>query len=386
MKIVVTIAALLVSSGGSLALANQACPPVSVNASTNIWKNYVLNPNPFYRDHVLAAAEVIKDPTLKKQALKIADMGTFFWLDDNMALSKLRAVTDDVPCQNIVGIVLQGLTSGNCTLPSFRPVEFDTYQKAYVDPLASILRAKPTTVFAIIVEPDTLPAIIMNSTLSSCSGLASTYYRKNVAYALMALNLPNVVMYLDAGHGGTLGWELNLKPAAAELAAVYTAAGSPSQVRGIAVNIGGWNSWDASPGEFATTYESPRNYAQNERDFVKRLGNLLSKTGTPNHAIADTSRNGVYGLRREWTDWCNVNGAGFGRRPTADGTGLELADALVWAKGGGISDGTSNPASANYNPYCGKQDSFKPSPEKGEWNQAYFEMLLENAHPPIAVD
>jgi hypothetical protein len=30
----------------------------------------------------------------------------------------------------------------------------------------------------------------------------------------------------------------------------------------------------------------------------------------PNHAIVDTGRNGVTGLRKEWGDWCNVNGAG----------------------------------------------------------------------------
>jgi len=50
-------------------------------------------------------------------------------------------------------------------------------------------------------------------------------------------------MYIDAGHGGTVGWDANLKPAAAELSAVYKEAESPSQVRGIAVNTAGWNSW-----------------------------------------------------------------------------------------------------------------------------------------------
>ncbi|KAK0738896.1 1, 4-beta cellobiohydrolase, partial [Schizothecium vesticola] len=65
--------------------------------------------------------------------------------------------------------------------------------------------------------------------------------------------------------------------------------------------------------------------------------------------------------------------------PTSEGTGLELADAFIWAKGGGISDGTSEASSRNYNSFCGKATAFKPSPEEGEWNQAYFEMLLKNA-------
>ncbi|KAF2810958.1 glycoside hydrolase family 6 protein, partial [Mytilinidion resinicola] len=78
-------------------------------------------------------------------------------------------------------------------------------------------------------------------------------------------------------------------------------------------------------------------------------------------AIVDTGRNGVTGLRLEWNDWCNVNGAGFGP--------------------GGESDGTSDSSATRYDSSCGKADSFKPSPEAGAWNQAYFEMLLRNAVP-----
>ena len=94
----------------------------------------------------------------------------------------------------------------------------------------------------------------------------------------------------------------------------------------------------------------------------------------------------MLGLRHEWTGWCNVNGAGFGTLPSAEGTGLELADAFVWAKGGGVSDGTSDPASPNYDVACGGEDAFKPSPEDGEWNQLYFEALLREARPEIKVD
>jgi cellulase/cellobiase CelA1 len=50
-------------------------------------------------------------------------------------------------------------------------------------------------------------------------------------------------MYVDAGHGGWLGWDANLKPGAEELAKVYKNAGSPKQVRGFATNIAGWNAW-----------------------------------------------------------------------------------------------------------------------------------------------
>lgn len=116
---------------------------------------------------------------------------------------------------------------------------------------------------------------------------------------------------------------------------------------------------------------------------MRLFGELLGQAGVPNHAIMDTSRNGVIGLREDWTEWCNINGAGFGTLPTSEGTGLDLADAFIWAKGGGISDGTSDPSSQNYNSFCGRASAFKPSPEEGEWNQAYFEMLLKNANPVV---
>ena len=95
------------------------------------------------------------------------------------------------------------------------------------------------------------------------------------------------------------------------------------------------------------------------------------------------SRSGVIGLRYHWINWCNVNGAGFGRRPSAEGLGIDpdLADAIVWTKTGGVSDGTSDAMSPNYNVFCGSADAYKPSPEKGEWNQAYFETLVREARP-----
>jgi cellulose 1,4-beta-cellobiosidase len=137
-----------------------------------------------------------------------------------------------------------------------------------------------------------------------------------------------------------------------------------------------------SPGEFSTKSDAKYNQCQNEKTYVSTFGNSLRSAGMPNHAIVDTGRNAVQGLREEWGNWCNINGAGFGQRFTTN-TGLELADAFVWVKPGGESDGTSDPSAARYDSFCGKTESFKPSPEAGQWNQAYFEMLLKNAKPPF---
>lgn len=188
------------------------------------------------------------------------------------------------------------------------------------------------------------------------------------------------------------------EPGAQELASAYKNAGSPSSVHGIATNVAGWNAWSKNPGEFENTSDGQYDKCQDEQRYVTIFGAALQSAGMPNHAIVDTGRNAVQGLRLEWGDWCNVNGAGFGVRPTAS-TGTALADAFVWVKPGGESDGTSDTSATRYDSFCGKSDgkplesvcyggfakflpiAYKPAPEAGQWNQAYFEMLLKNAVP-----
>ena len=104
-----------------------------------------------------------------------------------------------------------------------------------------MIKEHPNQAIALITEPDSLPNLVTNIDETACQQSAAGY-RDGVAYALKELNLPNVVQYIDAGHGGWLGWNDNLKPGAEELAKAYKAAGSPSQFRGISTNIAGWNS------------------------------------------------------------------------------------------------------------------------------------------------
>ncbi|KAK2596043.1 hypothetical protein N8I77_013551 [Diaporthe amygdali] len=366
--------------------AAEACASaVSLDASTNVWESHTLHANNFYRAEIEAAAANMTSP-LKEQASKVADVGSFVWVDTIANIERLEPAIADVPCENILGVVIYDLPGRDCAAKASNGElavgELSRYKTEYIDPIAAILKANPNTAFALVIEPDSLPNLVTNIDLTTCQDSAAGY-RDGVAYALSTLNLPNVVMYLDAGHGGWLGWNDNLKPGAEELASAYKAAGSPSQFRGIATNVAGWNSWDAEPGEFASDPDGQYNAAQNEEKYVSLFGAALATAGMPNHAIVDTGRNGVQGLRDEWGDWCNVDGAGFGLRPSAD-TGSDLADAFVWVKPGGESDGTSDSSAVRYDSFCGKADAYKPSPEAGTWNQAYFEMLLQNANPSFA--
>lgn len=61
--------------------SSGACAaPVELDASTNVFSEYTLHANTFYRSEVEAAAEAITDAALKASALKVADVGSFLWL------------------------------------------------------------------------------------------------------------------------------------------------------------------------------------------------------------------------------------------------------------------------------------------------------------------
>ena len=75
--------------------------------------------------------------------------------------------------------------------------------------IVAIFKKYPNTAIALVIEPDSLPNLVTNSDLQTCKDSASGY-RDGVAYALKQLNLPNIAMYIDAGHGGWLGWNDNL--------------------------------------------------------------------------------------------------------------------------------------------------------------------------------
>lgn len=60
----------------------------------------------------------------------------------------------------------------------------------------------------LIIEPDSLPNLATNLGTPACGDSATqNAYKKGVAYAINKFKTLNVTMYLDAAHGGWLGWE-----------------------------------------------------------------------------------------------------------------------------------------------------------------------------------
>jgi len=364
--------------------ARAACAAaVTLAPGSNPFTGRTLHANSFYASEVATAVEAITDASLKTKAAAVGKVGSFLWLDTLARAPLAKTILDETACTEIAGLVIYDLPGRDCAAKASNgelPVgSVSRYKTEYIDPIVAMIKASPNVAVALVIEPDSLPNLVTNANLTTCQNSASGY-KEGVAYALKSLNLPNVAMYIDAGHGGWLGWNDNLQPGADGISSVWKTAGSPKQVFGIATNVAGWNAFSQTPGEFAGAPDGKYNKCQDEKTFVETFCPYITKGGMPCHAIVDTARNGVTGLRKEWGDWCNVNGAGFGARPTTT-TGSTLVDSFVWVKPGGESDGTSDTSATRYDSFCGHDDAFKPAPEAGTWNQAYFEMLLKNAVP-----
>ncbi|KAK5682809.1 hypothetical protein LTR17_027375, partial [Elasticomyces elasticus] len=314
---------------------------------------------------------------LKAAASQVAKTPSFYWLDTHSKVPVMNSMLDEIETKNkagasppIIGIfVVYDLPDRDCAAYSsngeysYASGGAANYQ-SYIDDIAATLTNHSSTNVVLVVD------------VAKCANAADNY-KASFKYSLSHLNLPNVAMYLDAGHAGWLGWSANIGPAATLFGQIYKSAGSPKAVRGLATNVANYNGWDVASAPSYTQGNS--NY--DEKLYVDALAPLLVQAGFPAHFITDTGRNGVQPTSQlAWGDWCNLKGTGFGVRPTTS-TGDANEDAFVWVKPGAESDGTSESTATRYDSHCGLADALQPAPEAGTWFQAYFQQLLTNANP-----
>ncbi|KAK0609506.1 1, 4-beta cellobiohydrolase [Bombardia bombarda] len=348
--------------------------------------------NSYYASEVSNIAVPSLTGAMATKAAAVARVPSFQWLDTAATVKTLMANTlADIRAANKAGanppnaalFVVYDLPDRDCAAAASNG-EYSIANggvanyKAYIDSIRAQIIAYSEIRFLLIIEPDSLANLVTNTNVAKCSNAAAAY-RECTKYALQQLNLPNVAMYLDAGHAGWLGWPANIQPAADLFANVYKDAGSPAAVRGLATNVANYNAWNATS---APSYTTPNpNY--DESHYVAAFGPLLTAAGFPAHFVTDTGRSGKQPTgQTEWGHWCNAIGTGFGTRPTSN-TGVAALDAFVWIKPGGECDGTSNSAATRYDSHCGLADALQPAPEAGQWFQAYFVQLLTNANPPF---
>ncbi|KAG8929128.1 hypothetical protein FRC03_001568 [Tulasnella sp. 419] len=370
------------TTGPTTTVSQGACPTGNPYTGYDVWLS------PYYADEVVAAADQITDATLKAKALKVKDIPTFTWFDIMAKVPTLDSYLADARAQQqasgkklIVQIVIYDLPDRDCHAKASNGELLisqggEALYRQYIDDIAAIIAKYPDVRVVAVMEPDSLANLVTNMSDPRCAN-AATVYKSSTIYALKKLNFCNIWIYLDAGHAGWLGWPANLTPAAQLFTDIYKQS-LPNRVRGLATNVANYNALSASSPDPVT---SP-NPNTDELKYINALGPVLQSNGFPAYFIVDQGRSGVQNIRDEWGNWCNIEGAGFGTRPTTN-TGSSWIDAIVWIKPPGECDGTSNTSAVRYDSTCGLPDAKKPAPEAGQWFQAYFVDLVKFANPAL---
>ncbi|KAK5651678.1 hypothetical protein OQA88_11744 [Cercophora sp. LCS_1] len=343
-------------------------------------KEYFVNPEWTGKlDQTYNALKSQGKKALADRVRKVQKISTFVWVSRLSELSRIddtikkaRDVQRKTGKKQIIGLVLYNLPDRDCSAGEsageFKSEEdgLKLYKDTFVKPYAAKVAAAKDLEFAIVLEPDSLGNLVTNMNIEFCAG-AAEIYRDGIAYAISQLQLPNVNLYIDAAHGGWLGWDGNLPLAAKEFAEVVKRAGAikkGSKVRGFATNVSNYNPYNATG--VRENYTEWSN-SWDESHYAASLAPFLEEEGLPAHFIVDQGRVHLPGARKEWGEWCNVAPAGFGQAPTTK-TNSTVVDSIVWIKPGGESDGQ-----------CG----FPGAPRAGAWHDEYVQMLVENAHPSV---
>ncbi|KEY72263.1 hypothetical protein S7711_00262 [Stachybotrys chartarum IBT 7711] len=365
------------------------CRPVA-RYEDSPFEGIQLRPDPYYVNELVSYGIPGLPEELKPAGEELLDISTFQWLDRIARIELLNSTLHEIRAANDAGasppyahtFVIYNFPDRDCSAESSAGellIEEDglnRYKTEYIDPIVELLNEFHDIRSIIAYEPDGLANLITNMGVEACA-IASPAYREATEYALAALDLPHVAVYLDAGHAGWLGWDGNL-PLTAELyAELYHNAGSPNSTRGLVTNVSNYNGYRL---ETAPNYTVP-NAQWDESRYHAAIAPFLEAEGFPAHFIVDQGRSGVQpGGRQQWGFWCNIVNSGFGPRPDPN-PDSELLDAIVWIKPGGESDGTSDETAARFDEMCVGPSAFVPAPEAGGWFQEYFEMLIRNANP-----
>ena len=87
----------------------------------------------------------------------------------------------------------------------------------------------------VIVEPDSLGNAVTNVNQNGCTPTTINAYKEGITFAVDTITAaaPNVALYIDAGHGGWLGFENNAKL----FAQIVAGMGILPKIRGFSTNV-----------------------------------------------------------------------------------------------------------------------------------------------------
>ena len=196
-------------------------------AAANPFDGRKLTVNPSYATKLESVHDSFIEKGDEENAAKvqtIQGLGTFFWVsqiaslpDIDDAIAAARSAKESTGEDQIVGLVVYNLPDRDCSGgESSGELESDKnglerYKAEYITPYAEKLAAASDLTFALVVEPDAIGNIVTNSAVPFCAQ-AVPVYEEGISYAIASLQLPNVHLYLDASHGGWLGWDDDLEP------------------------------------------------------------------------------------------------------------------------------------------------------------------------------
>jgi cellulose 1,4-beta-cellobiosidase len=411
--------------------------------------------SPDYAAKVQTSIVQTTDAALRAKMQIVAQTPTFVWLDRMAAIagstdsSGLQEHLDNALAQQqgstpiIAEFVIYDLPGRDCAALAsngeipLTAAGLTTYKTQYIDPIVAIMSQPQYKNIRIVtvIEPDSLPNLVTNLSLSACAQANSTgIYVAGVQYALTQLHaLPNVYTYVDIGHSGWLGWPNNASGAVTLFSQVAT--GTPAKFASIDGFVANTANDTALHEPFMTATQSiggqpvmSANFYQFDPDidevsFTADMYQRFVSAGWPASLgfLIDTSRNGWGGSARPTvastsTDlntfvnatkidprphrglWCNQSGAGLGERPQASPPGFPAShlDAFVWVKPPGDSDGASsliaNDEGKGFDRMCDPtfltqynvlSNALPNAPLSGHWFHNQFVQLVQNALPVV---
>ncbi len=266
---------------------------------------------PFYVDPISSAMLAARNDPSSPELRAIADTPASFWLDEAFPAGRVTAtVSRFAGAAQAAGatpvFTLYAIPHRDCG--SYMAGGFgsaDAY-RGWVDAVAAGLGSMPA---AIVLEPDALA-------MADCLSPDQQQERfALISYAVDALTRdPAAVVYVDAGHSR---WT------AADVMADRLRQAGVAKARGFSLNTA----------NFFTTEE--------EIGYGEAISGMTGGA----HYVIDTSRNGAGPATGVALDWCNPPGRALGSAPTTATAGAH-ADAYLWIKRPGESDGSCNAGDA----------------------------------------
>lgn len=354
-----------------MSLASVLTALQCLSTRSNLFSEHAYYVNDVYRQRVqaLSLATFVDEP-MRSNLDWMFNLGSAVWIDriskidaganrssQSLSLHSVFADASRAPNPPLVVAVLYNLPNrdchalasngelccqyaadGTCTYAALDEAcrdGLDRYKHEYVDAFAAVLEHHPTVPAAIIIEPDSIANLATNTADWNCGNPATqAAYLQGIRYAIesLARRAPRAALYLDAAHGGWLGWPDKVD---VFLETVARIGDTTRHLRGFATNVANYQplgtpcpatvlaeSWPQLGPQYCEQHDqrdccndpcgllAQFSSGNNEHNYVQLLAARLLhmpalRSWLPDpRFVIDTSRNGRDGERSSCSNWC----------------------------------------------------------------------------------